>query len=479
MKINLLYDYLTPYGYIPNTLNPNYLSPLIKNNFIIDHKVLEEYENGVGAIPVMSGLNVIFPVISEKYTVSDLYQGFNDETIKIDENEIFLYLVSPYGGASSAFGFEGTFNEKKSFFHFISKTALELIKKIPNVYLFINYSIEGTVDLNWYDVIHKDSKKFNIPLDKIVFCISDYFIDMNYKIAKKMYGIKDKGNIKLLYLSWSLHDKSKELLEIYNGGKTSFNQYSNECSIVKQTDIDLNRLRPKKFLMYNRRLRPHRIYSICHFDKLKIMEQFLISYDISNMQMYEMSSENIEMHIENKEHQNFIITQFNKLLKESPKQTIDYDDLENVWGFNFETKEPYLNSYIHITSETNFFELGGYFSEKTWKPIGHLQPFIFMGPAHGLKELKKLGFKTFSPYICEDYDNELDPEKRFNMIISEIERLSKIPIEEIHEWYTSIYEDILLYNRDKFFEYSDFKVNEKIVKDKFKEIFYDNTTLTQ
>jgi predicted aldo/keto reductase-like oxidoreductase len=29
-----------------------------------------------------------------------------------------------------------------------------------------------------------------------------------------MYGIKDKENIKLFYLNWSLHDKAKEMLDI-------------------------------------------------------------------------------------------------------------------------------------------------------------------------------------------------------------------------------------------------------------------------
>jgi hypothetical protein len=477
MKINLINDYLGPNGFIPNGLNPNYLSPLVKNDFVINHTVLEEYENTVGAISVMNDLNVIFPLINKIYNVSDVYEGFQDEEYD-PKDDIFLYIISPYGGASATFGYPGTYNENKSFFYFISKSSLDLIRNIPNIYLFINYASEGTVDLNWFSIIHEDAKKFKVPLNKIVYCISDYFIDTNYKIGKKMYNIENEKNIKLLYLPWSLHSKSKELLDIYKGQKTQFNQYSNECNIVKESDIDLDKIRPKKFLMLNRRLRPHRIYSICHFDKMNILDQFLISYDISKLQMYDLTPDNMEMHIEDREHQKLLIKYFNKLLKENPKQTIDYDDLENVWGFNFETKEPYLDSYIHITSETNFFELGGYFSEKTWKPIGHLQPFIFMGPAHGLKEMKKLGFKTFSPYICEDYDNELEPEKRFNMIISEIERLSKIPIEEIHEWYKSIYEDVLLYNRNKLFEYSDFKLNEKIIENKFKQLFYGNTTLS-
>jgi hypothetical protein len=478
MKINLIYDYLTPNGYLPNGLNPNFLSPLVKNSFVMDHNILNEYENGVGAISVMDGLNVIFPLIDKKFTVSDLYDGFEENGYTPNEDSVFFYIISPYGGASATFGYPGTYNENKSFFHFISKNALELIKKIPNIYLFINYSAEGTVDLNWYNIIHKDAKKFKVPLDKIIFSISDYFIEMNYSLAKKVNNIKDVENIKTIYLSWSLHDKTKEMLSIHNGQRTSFNQYSNECSVVRHDDVDLEKMRGKKFLMYNRRLRPHRIYSICHFDRLDIMNQFLISYDISKLQMYDLTPDNVEMHIEDKEHQNLLIRQFYKILKQNPKQTIDYEDLENVWGFNFEKKEPYLDSYIHITSETNFFEIGGYFSEKTWKPIGHLQPFIFMGPACGLKELKKLGFKTFSPYICEDYDNELDPERRFNMIISEIERLSKIPMEEIHEWYKSIYEDILLYNQKKFFEYADYKVNEKVISQQFNKLFYGNTTLT-
>jgi len=479
MNINLLYDYMSPNGFVPNGLNPNHLSLIVKNNFIFSHDLLDKYQETIGAISVIDSLSVIFPAVNKKMNVVDLYEGLDTNNRQINKNDIFLYIISPYGGASATFGYQGTYNEGKSFFHFISKNAIRLIKEIPNVYIFINYAIEGTVDLNWFDIIHRDAKKFDIPLNKIIFSISDYFIEMNYQLGKKIYKIEDDENIQLMYLSWSLHDKSKEMLDIYNGNKTKFNQYSNECTITKEEDIDLNKVRPKKFLMFNRRLRPHRIYSICHFDNLNILDQFLISYDITSLQLYDLNPENIELHIEDKTHQKFLIKKFYNLKKENPKQIIDYNDLQNVWGFNFETKEPYIDSYIHITAETNFFEIGGYFSEKTWKPIGHLQPFIFMGPAYGLKEIKKLGFKTFSPFIDESYDEELDPEKRFNMIIKEIERLSKIPIEEIHEWYKSIYEDILIYNRNLFFDYADFSKNETIIKNKFKEFFYDKTTLTQ
>jgi hypothetical protein len=470
IKINLLYDYVTPNGQLPNGLNPFYLNSIIKNDFVFDHNALDDFDKKYGAISVWHGEQVIEPVVEQKFSVSDVYHGFSTiENYTHDDNSFYLYTITPFGGASSTYGYELTYNEGKSFFHFISENAKKLIRQIPNVYLFINYSNEGTLDFNWFRIIHRDAKKFNIPFNKIIFCVSDYFIEMNYDLWKRIENVEDK-NIKLLYLNWSLNSKARELFQIYNDESTSFNKHSNKCSIVKENDINFSKKRNKKFLMLNRRLRPHRIYSVCFFNQMNILNQFLISYDIDTMQLYEMNPENMSMHIENEDDVNIILKEFYKLKKDNPKQIIDYENLEDVWGFNFESKEPYLDSYIHITSETTFFEIGGYFSEKTWKPIGHLQPFIFMGPAYGLEELKKLGFKTFSPFIDESYDLEMDPERRFKMIMDEIYRLSQLSIEEMHDWYNSIYKDILLYNQKLLFNNSDYIKTKSVVENKFKEL---------
>jgi len=478
IEINLIYDYLTPSGYLPNGLNPNFIQTLIENDFRFDHVTLDEYEKKYGAISVWHGEQVIEPIIKNTFTVSDMFDGFDGcPNYRPNSESFYLYNVTPFGGASSTYGYDFTYNEKKSFFHFISNNAKNLIREVPNVYLFINYSNEGTIDFNWWKVIHDDAKKFNIPLNKIIFCSSDYFTNMNYEIFKKLENIPNEDNIKLLYLGWSLHAKAKEMLEIHNGKQTAFNSYSNKCSVVTYHNVELDKLRNKKFLMLNRRLRPHRIYSVCLFNKLNILDQFLISYDVTSMQLFEMDGENISMHIEDIEYAKVLSDEFARLKSESPKRIIDFEDLENVWGFNFENKEPYLDSYIHITSETNFFEIGGYFSEKTWKPIGHLQPFIFMGPAHGLQELKKLGFRTFAPFIDESYDTELDPELRFKMIMAEIERLSNLDINEIHNWYKNIFNTILLHNQNVLFSNADYMLNAGNVKEQFKKLFYDNTTL--
>ena len=84
--------------------------------------------------------------------------------------------------------------------------------------------------------------------------------------------------------------------------------------------------------------------------------------------------------------------------------------------------------------------------------MAHLHPFVHV-LENTLSELKKLGFKTFEPFINEDYDNEVDDRKRMDMIYKEISKINKLSIEEIQEWYYSIY-DKLIYNRDLLFSFS-------------------------
>jgi hypothetical protein len=469
MKINVLYDCKTPNGVIPNALNSAFLYPFIDNDFIFNHTTLIDFQKKYKQISLWFGEQVIEPVIDKEILISD-YDKL------LISNSINLYVITPFGGASAAYGYDYTYNEKKSFFHFISSAALNLIKNDDSVFLFINYSNEGTIDFNWFNIIHTDAEKFGIPLNKIIYCISDYFIKMNYNIWKINNNVNKNNSINLLYLNWSLNSKARELFEIYNGRETNFNEFSNECSIVNYKDINFVNYRKHKFMMLNRRLRPHRMYSICLYHSLGIIDDIMISYDINNMLTSQMDFHSVVSIIEDTDTANKIVNSYSKLKEEFPIKIIDYDDMENIWGFNFEKKEPYLDSYIHITSETNFFELGGYFSEKTWKPMGHLQPFIFMGPAYGLTELKKLGFKTFEPFIDESYDLELDPVIRFNLIMNEIERLSKLSIEEIHNWYHSILDDVILYNQKKLFSYSNYmETKDDVIKKLIKCINYDNT----
>ena len=76
-----------------------------------------------------------------------------------------------------------------------------------------------------------------------------------------------------------------------------------------------------------------------------------------------------------------------------------------------------------------------------------------MAPQHYLKQLHKLGFKTFHPFIDESYDDIEDPIKRYVQIGEEVKRLCSLPIEEIHDWYYSILKPTLVHNKELHISY--------------------------
>ena len=65
-------------------------------------------------------------------------------------------------------------------------------------------------------------------------------------------------------------------------------------------------------------------------------------------------------------------------------------------------------------------------TEKGYKSIACGTPFIAFSTPFYLEDLKKLGFKTYSPYINEAYDSETDSTKRLNMIVDEINRICSL-----------------------------------------------------
>ena len=100
-------------------------------------------------------------------------------------------------------------------------------------------------------------------------------------------------------------------------------------------------------------------------------------------------------------------------------------------------------------------------TEKTWKCIASKKPFIVATTPFFLKGIKQLGFKTFSPFIDETYDEIVDNKQRLDMAVDESIRISKLPIDEYNQILINC-KDICEYNYDMLKQhYSDIKfVNE-------------------
>lgn len=135
-----------------------------------------------------------------------------------------------------------------------------------------------------------------------------------------------------------------------------------------------------------------------------------------------------------------------KLIKDNVEEIINLDALyldTTVLNINranlyYDDIDPHVTTNLYkdtafsIVNETYFFDNDGRFiTEKTFKPIMYHHPFVLVSKPFSLKLLRELGYKTFSPFIDESYDEEVDHVKRLHMILKEVERLCNVTNEEM------------------------------------------------
>jgi hypothetical protein len=438
-----IYDFRGPDEFIPNAFNYYYSYELFKNSGNVNDNVIQHFFKNYTQVSVYNAFLNLDKKLFEKETIFNYLNKKNKY-----RNYKMFYLIEPFGSFNQFLGNQFNGFSETTFVDFISNYSKNEIINNDDFYLLINYSTEGVVPADSLVKLYKILEEHKIPEHKVILLTAS--VDIN-EIHQKIRKHNPK-KIKTKYWNWSLRLKSKELLNIFREENYKFwDNIEQINSIVKESDIDKTKIRKYKFINFNRRLRPHRLILLSLFGD-DFIKNNLVSFD---MKLFDREIDNdfFSYHLKSENLQKQSKEGFNTLF-ELKSKTIDYDDIESVWGFNFENKNVYLDSYIHILSETNFYENGLYLSEKTWKPIGHLQPFIMINRPGAIKELNNLGFKTFHPFIDETYDSIIDDRERLEFIYNEIIRLNSISIEEIHEWYNSIFE-ILIYNRNLLFEYAE------------------------
>ena len=109
----------------------------------------------------------------------------------------------------------------------------------------------------------------------------------------------------------------------------------------------------------------------------------------------------------------------------------------------------YQNAYFNFVVETHFDNDTIFLTEKTFKPILNLQPFIIAGNPGSLQALKELGYKTFEDVIRETYDDETDHRERMSSVLKITYDLCNLSHRH-HLRIQKIIEDVLEHNQNHF-----------------------------
>jgi len=194
-----------------------------------------------------------------------------------------------------------------------------------------------------------------------------------------------------------------------------FNNYSMADCILEQQKIDHKNImemrtqsqsiyREKYFLSYNGNFKKHRMDLVSHIKKNNIMDKFDISFN-----SFFWNSNKESMHLDLKEKSRYTTTKLNLPL--------------------------YFNSYFDVVTFAKYETNDVYIDEKIYKPFACFKPFIIIAQPYTLTILKDLGFKTFEKFIDESYDDETDNDKRIQMVFDEIDKISKMKVDEVDTLY--------------------------------------------
>lgn len=321
-------------------------------------------------------------------------------------------------------------------FEDIVEEIVAAYKKNPNL-LFV-------FDCNGEDFLHPIVKKIHrvveyvrniVPVENFVFTTGADNIENDYN--KMVQEMNYQFKIKIISINYF------EYLAIRRC-RGDFDKY-----ILPEPKV-----KSKKFLCFNKVHRWHRLQFL-----EKILENNLLNdcyYSIgsdgdiiTDVKKHTINFPHINKHID-------ILPLTLNITPERPNPTdIISDDLKY-----------FENSYVSVVTETVYNYVKDYhssifFSEKIYKPIVLKHPFILVGRAYSLKTLREHGYKTFSPFIDESYDEIEVDHLRMDAVIRELNRLKSFTDAQWLEFQHNV-RDILehnakiLWSKNRFSKIDDF-----------------------
>ena len=112
--------------------------------------------------------------------------------------------------------------------------------------------------------------------------------------------------------------------------------------------------------------------------------------------------------------------------------------------------EDFVESSISVVLETVFDGSKIHLTEKILRPIACGHPFLLAAGPGSLEYLRSYGFKTFRPWINEDYDSETNSVRRLQAIVGEMKRLAALNSDEFDKIKQELLK-VARFNQERFF----------------------------
>jgi len=213
--------------------------------------------------------------------------------------------------------------------------------------------------------------------------------------------------------------------------------------------------RPYKFLFFNGRPRPHRMYLLKQLQISGLLDQALWTnlahgavYTTNLRLMHNginIMQDSVPIHYlppeyEVERYRNAtmtIPTEWNAQGPMGPDFYAKQHLFGKDWGEIYIEPRAYEDTYFSLVTETVFEYTHSFRTEKLWKPVAMGHPWIAVSNAGFYKEMHNLGFQTFGHVIDESFDSINNHQDRIERITQVVKDLcSQDLVKFLEECYT-------------------------------------------
>lgn len=303
-------------------------------------------------------------------------------------------------------GINGTYKDIDIFQYFDQDTLDKVLNQ--KYYLIIELKDEGFTNrlFHIFDMIYYNCKKYNKNVNEII------YISSNLRDTNVLEKYCKKNNTKPFHV---IPISFFELVDVEQRNFLfQFKSTEQELkNTIKQTkNFYINKL----FSSLSRQNRSTRTYSTFLLCQSDISKHALISHDVISEEIYNIMIESF-VDLDEKE-------TFDQWCKTLPL-VADRSDFDNNWAMpQYDFSNIHNSTIFQIVNETfqeDWKKTSLFYSEKTFRPILCMQPFVINGQQGCNKYLSRLGYKTYDEWFNLSFDHEPDPVLRYKKLLKSVE----------------------------------------------------------
>jgi len=371
-----VYEWIGPQGPICNARMPNIYDLALS----IEGVSTQDYRRVTSAYLY----NEVLSKFPEVFTLKPANEVTRDDLFIYD----FQYIYKTPADSLFVFGVQsGLFENAK-----VSNKVIDCIRN-GNGYILLDFSKESFVEHNFFQRIEQYFSNHNIPLYKVIYMTGCPNADELYKNFCIQRNLNYSDRIKILFwdsFEWKMSEQNSNYM---------FN-----------SNVDINNIR-KTFLSLNYRYRPHRLDLFLAFYKNNLINSSVFTLPEKNPETPESFIQSVDRNFSDRLNisdteltyiqNNILPLRVDKLAEDHTRHA------EMTMEIGHSTEHLYRSTMISVVTETHAYQYAIAETEKTFKPIKYKHPFILVGAPKSLHYLKKKGYKTFSNWFDESYD-EID-----------------------------------------------------------------------